>query len=794
MKHSTQARATHTRGAIVLPLVLASAALTVAAVSPTTALAATSAPQLTNLLGTPGTTATVGKAYSFQPTVPTQYKSYRITYYASGLPSWLKLTSTTGLLAGTPTSANVGTTSAITIYATNYSQTAYIAPFRITVSGSTTSSSGSSTTAPTISGSPATSVTVGNAYNFMPSATVPSGMNKTFAIANKPNWAAFSASTGQLSGTPSAAGTFSGIGISVNDGSATAALPSFAITVNSPPSSGGSSGSVTGSTGGSGSTTTTTPPIVTNGAPEVLYTDLASGPNSGGENNQGVYLSIFGKNFGSSGLGSTVKVYINNVEVNNYRSLGVSKGRPDIQQITVQIGALGNPTMGVPLPVKVVVNGAASNTNVNFIVNPGNFYFVDNVSGNDSTGVANDITHPFRHVQTSDYTQAVWGKVTAGDVIVMRGHGASPAWSDLGFENYFLRFRNKSGTVPKGQVGTGPITVLGYPGEDVYIDTEKSKGFSGGISGINGSNYPGLGQGGAIANLRIEGGGDDGAIDFEILGNNWRIVNNELTAATAQTTARAGGITGNGSGIVIYGNHVHNVHGDGQTNHGIYIDNDGSYDVGYNLIENIQGGNGFQMYTYGYTSGTQYTQNVNLHHNTIHDVNKHGINIADGTKAGIVVYDNVVYNTMDAGINFNTNTLQGAKIYNNTIYNTDRTGNSSYGAIMNQWNLPAGALDFENNIIQPSPGMPYGASSISGAGTITNNLWYGASDSTAVDSHAVTGSPAFVAPGSDFHLQSSSAAIGKGSLSVLSVVTTDYDLLKAISPSASSVDIGAYQH
>src|SRR5664279_1832881 len=71
--------------------------------------------------------------------------------------------------------------------------------------------------------------------------------------------------------------------------------------------------------------------------PLVLYTDLASGPNTGGENNRGMYLSVFGTNFGSSaGKGTSTKVFIGGVEVAEYRYLGPSMGRPDIQQITVQ--------------------------------------------------------------------------------------------------------------------------------------------------------------------------------------------------------------------------------------------------------------------------------------------------------------------------------------------------------------------------------------------------------------------------------------------------------------------------
>src|SRR6185295_12827691 len=49
----------------------------------------------------------------------------------------------------------------------------------------------------------------------------------------KPPWASFSTSTGRLSGTPAAAdvGSYSNIVISVSDGSASASLPAFAISV-----------------------------------------------------------------------------------------------------------------------------------------------------------------------------------------------------------------------------------------------------------------------------------------------------------------------------------------------------------------------------------------------------------------------------------------------------------------------------------------------------------------------------------------------------------------------------------
>jgi hypothetical protein len=71
-------------------------------------------------------------------------------------------------------------------------------------------------------------------YSFRPSASDADGDALTFSIANRPSWANFSTSTGQLSGTPDSAnvGTYSNILISVSDGKSNVSLGAFSITVN----------------------------------------------------------------------------------------------------------------------------------------------------------------------------------------------------------------------------------------------------------------------------------------------------------------------------------------------------------------------------------------------------------------------------------------------------------------------------------------------------------------------------------------------------------------------------------
>jgi hypothetical protein len=94
---------------------------------------------------------------------------------------------------------------------------------------------------PTISGTPATTAPVGQAYSFRPTASDPNGLTLSFTISGRPAWATFSASTGQLSGTPAAshAGSSSAITITVSNGHSQATL-SYSLSVPAQQSGSGS--------------------------------------------------------------------------------------------------------------------------------------------------------------------------------------------------------------------------------------------------------------------------------------------------------------------------------------------------------------------------------------------------------------------------------------------------------------------------------------------------------------------------------------------------------------------------
>jgi Putative Ig domain len=90
-----------------------------------------------------------------------------------------------------------------------------------------------SNTPPAISGQAQTSVRVGEAYTFQPTASDADGDTLQFAAANLPSWVHIDTVSGRISGTPAAAdvGNYAGITISVSDGKATVSLSPFGISV-----------------------------------------------------------------------------------------------------------------------------------------------------------------------------------------------------------------------------------------------------------------------------------------------------------------------------------------------------------------------------------------------------------------------------------------------------------------------------------------------------------------------------------------------------------------------------------
>jgi len=183
-----------------------------------------SANRAPSISGQPLTQVTAGQAYGFVPSA-SDPDGDTLKFSVANLPPWASFDTVTGRLAGTPSESAAGEYVGIRISVTDGQATAVLPDFGVVVE--------LANRAPVIAGTPSGSVTVGNAYRFLPAASDADGDTLTFRIANKPAWAAFNTATGELSGSPdgTAAGLYANIQVSVSDGQATATLPAFSISV-----------------------------------------------------------------------------------------------------------------------------------------------------------------------------------------------------------------------------------------------------------------------------------------------------------------------------------------------------------------------------------------------------------------------------------------------------------------------------------------------------------------------------------------------------------------------------------
>ena len=179
--------------------------------------------------GIPNTTVQAGSTYLFDASA-SDPDGDSLTFSITGLPVWAEFDESTGELSGMPTAAHVRTFANISISVTDGEFTDTLPMFSITVSAAPVTN-----LPPVISGNPASTIDVGIAYFFAPSASDPNNDDTlTFSVSGLPVWANFDEDNGRLTGVPSAihVATYSNIIISVFDGEFTVSLAPFSITVN----------------------------------------------------------------------------------------------------------------------------------------------------------------------------------------------------------------------------------------------------------------------------------------------------------------------------------------------------------------------------------------------------------------------------------------------------------------------------------------------------------------------------------------------------------------------------------
>jgi uncharacterized protein (TIGR03437 family) len=516
--------------------------------------------------------------------------------------------------------------------------------------------------------------------------------------------------------------------------------------------------------------------------PRLFFSDLDSGPNQGGENGQGAFVTLYGRNFGASRGSSTVT--FGGGAVASYRSWSDTK-------ITVQLGPAAATGEIRVTTSQGTVGG------VQFTVRSGNIYFVA-TNGNDGAGGSFD--SPWRTVQKAVDT------IAAGDIAyIMNGIAESRPGSSDG--SIRLNRNNGASGAPKALVGyPGAVATLGAVASSPCSNTECVEGVKASFA----SDWW------TMAGLRLVGNN----VGLVLRGNNWRVIGNEFTCPWGNG-ASACFDTVSATYVKFYGNNVHDVGYDRSSAlyHGIYLSTDSNHiDVGWNTITNVKGCRGIQVHSSptsnARTDGfNQY--GISIHDNIIGDTQCDGIVLAtiDPSKAPILVYNNVIYRagkgpaTPEQGGNFAciyaaSTTNAGSpgtgtvEVFNNTMYDCGAYvgPNGKGGVVMgSQNNL---RMRLRNNIIYQKPGQVYWLLFQDGRQCDTcggifgeNNIFFG--NGAPINNTNLAGShnldPQFRSiAGLDFRLQANSPGRAAG---VSTGLLTDIEG----NPRGARSDLGAYQ-
>jgi IPT/TIG domain len=489
-------------------------------------------------------------------------------------------------------------------------------------------------------------------------------------------------------------------------------------------------------------------------APRIFYSDLESGPNNGGQNNKGAFVTIYGKGFGDT-RGSSV-VTIGGQNADNYPIWTNTK-------IAFQ---LGNAARTGDIAVHVPQRG--SSNGVPFSVRPGKIYFVSPSGGLLGRG---SYSSPWRTIDKAAFS------LEPGDIAYVMS-GVVQSKEDM----YSAAISIKSAGVP-GR----PKALVAYPGANPVIGAVDGTDIALRTPAIEGGPFSHW----VIAGFTLRGRGMGiGLVSV----SNWRIVGNDISCPRGDGATACVEVD-RSTYVKVLGNYIHDVgrQGASKTYHSLYFSTDSNHiEAGWNLIANNHSCRGIQFFSGPNGPNTGFNQyDLIVHDNRIHDQVCDGINFAtiDPSKGAVLAYNNLVYRVGlgpdppdDAAnyacINSPGTTNRGsqgsgtAEWFNNTLYDCGARGGRLSGA----FNVAEGSpqVRLRNNIVYQKSSENYleywtRSALVSGS----NNLWFGSGRGPSQFGGNLNVDPKFADLGAfDFHLQQGSPAIHAG---VDAGIATDLD-------------------
>jgi len=504
--------------------------------------------------------------------------------------------------------------------------------------------------------------------------------------------------------------------------------------------------------------------------PVLFFTDITSGPNTGGQDELGAFITIFGEGFGSSR--ETSSVTIGGVEVANYVLWGQDNAPArNLDMIVVQPGP--NAVSG---DIVVTVGGEPSNP-LPFLVRTGFIYFVNPSARNADDTNPGTYSEPFKSIYRPRQI------MLPGDIVYIQGgiHSeidpANPGWDAI------LILDEETAAM-----GTAdqPIAYIGYPGQSpIFANSTARRGILLQTSEQARNYY-------VFANLTFT----QASSPLPISGIGHRIIGNYLHDGAFDDSGTIG-VNGNSSEIYILGNLLQN-NGTPEVkyHHGVYIGGYGinqDIEIGWNQIQEQNGGRGIQLF--GHLDG-DFMDNIRIHDNFISGSELNNI-VLGGTDGAtevlgtVYVYNNIILNSGDPGLRVDD--PQGVVfIQNNVLYNNGTPGFDGTAQIYIQ-RAGNGLITLQDNILYAEAGQTYFllSSDVTPAvfSIASNNLVYNAGACPDWDTGCVNADPLFAnLPSFDFHLTAQSPAIDAGSDTGSSL---DYSGVQR--PQGRAHDIGAFE-
>lgn len=527
-------------------------------------------------------------------------------------------------------------------------------------------------------------------------------------------------------------------------------------------------------------------------APVLFFTDITSGPKTGGENNKGVYVTIYGNYFGAS-----PSVTVGGGAVDNCKAVQTWLW---YQRVSCQLGA--NAATG---NVQVTTASGSSNT-LSFTVRAGNIYFIaPSPTGND--GAAGTFAAPWA---TLDHARTI---MVGGDTVYFRA-GTYGAGGE-----YFYKGPSQSwGGDPSN---TMPMAILGYPNETATIRGQIVNYVSanGEIAGSSNLWFGGLkfdGQSSHTAGIMWRGIGNGGQTGANRVHNIYisgvEVVGWSSTGCGGTAVFEAGG-DGPLDDVHLRGVHVNGMASNDRLDHGIYHSAGGdNFEVGWSSVHDMVPGSnsgcgssspgwGIQLY-HGTSANYPDTNNPSIHDTLVYNTPyRGGMNVADYT-FNFMFYNNVVYNagtsTAEEGYGIRLTSdahpagLPYGVIANNVFYHCGRNSTESAQVSF----VYSGAVTYRNNIVWSSAGTePYQYFTTAGVVTADHNLWFGNGGKPSWDNGATTlnVTPGLVnAAGGDFHIANTSSAVYNAGYDMSATLTRDKDGISR--PQTTTFDIGPYEY